>query len=67
MGLNFCTRQINIGKSDYFLEQFDWYSRSGKMILLAENGKMSDSTFNNIVVAACYKKDYKWAENFIPK
>lgn len=65
LGLNFCTRQINIGKSDYFLEQFDWYSIGLGNDLLIENGKMSDSTFNNIVNAACYKKDYRWAENFI--
>lgn len=65
MGLNFCTRQINIGKSEYFLEQFDWYSVGLENDLLIENGKMSDSTFNNIINAACYKKEYKWAENFI--
>ncbi|MEZ4958042.1 MAG: hypothetical protein R2825_31070 [Saprospiraceae bacterium] len=65
IGLNFCARQINAGKSDYFTEQFEWYFKGLKNDLLIENDKMSDTTFNNIVYAACYKKEFDWAEGFI--
>ncbi len=67
MMLNFCTRQINMGNSDYFLEQFDLYSVGLDNGLLIENDKMSETTFNNIVNAACYKQKYDWAEKFIEK
>ncbi len=65
MGLNFCARQINMGKTKYYDEQFDWYEIGLKNNLLIENGKMSDVTFINIVSSACKRKKFRWAENFI--
>lgn len=67
MGLNFCARQINRGKSDYLLEQFDWYVIGLNNNLLIENERISDTTFNNIVSAACHKKEFIWVEEFMEK
>ena len=67
MGLNFCVRQTNLGNAEYFSEQFEWYEKGLENNLLIENNKMSDATFNNVVNAACYKKEFVWAEKFIEK
>ena len=64
MGLNFCSRQINSGKATSHGEAYDWYNIGLKYDLLMENGKMSDATFNNVINSACYKNEFKWAEEF---
>lgn len=67
MGLNYCARQINSGIHSFYKEQFEWYKEGLARNLLLDGEQMSDSTLNNIIVAACRLKEFIWAENFLEK
>lgn len=62
---NYCTRQLNAGKTAYLQEIFDLYKLSLTHNFLLENGLISQFVYKNIVTAACRLKQFDWAREFI--
>jgi hypothetical protein len=62
---NYCTRQLNAGKTAYLQEIFDLYKLSLTHGFLLENGLISQFIYKNIVTAACRLKQFDWVEGFI--
>lgn len=62
---NYCTRQLNAGRTAYLKEIFDLYKLSLTHDFLLENGLISQFAYKNIVTAACRLKQFDWAEEFI--
>ena len=66
IGLNYCSRKVNIGEIKKFSkESLAWYKMGLEKKLLIENGKMSDVTFVNICAAAGREKEVDWGFEFI--
>lgn len=63
--LNFCIKQLNIGKEDYLKEMFQIYEVLLDEDLMLANGFLSPSDFKNIVTVALRLNQVLWAENFI--
>lgn len=63
--LNYCIRQINLGKTAYNSEVFEWYKILLKEDILLENNQLSENNYRNIITASLRSKAYTWAENFI--
>jgi len=66
--LNYCIKNINIGKDEYQLELFDFYKVGLELkVLLERNGILSPFTFNNITKLALRLDKINWTESFIKK
>lgn len=63
--INFCIRQVNEGKTDFFHDILDFYKDGLAKGHLFENGVLSHFTYFNIVAAALHTRDYAWTETFI--
>lgn len=65
--LNYCIRQINIGKSRFFKEILDLYKAMLQSKVVFKNGYMPQWTFKNISTAGIRLKEFEWTEQFILK
>jgi hypothetical protein len=66
LAVNYCIKNINVGKDQYQLEMFDFYNVGLELrILLDENEKISPFTFNNITKLALRLGKIDWTETFI--
>jgi hypothetical protein len=64
--INYCIRQVNKGRVDFFHDIMDFYKDGlSKGHLLDNNGSLSHFTYHNIVAASLHTRDYAWAETFI--
>jgi len=63
--LNYCTRKINQGHSDFILEGFEMYKELLYKDLLYDQGALSHWTFKNIVVLALRSGQFEWTGKFI--
>jgi hypothetical protein len=66
MCINYCIRNINKGKFDYFNDLFTIYKEqiSAKTIYTSED-KISAVSIKNIITVSLRLKEYKWTEKFI--
>lgn len=63
---NFCIRQINAGKKEYYQTQFELYQDELKLgLLYNEKGKMAASSFRNLLMAGLKLGKQEWAEAFL--
>lgn len=62
---NYCTRQLNVGKTEYLSEIFLLYKMSLTHGYLLDNGLISQFVYKNIVTAACRLGEFDWAKIFI--
>lgn len=62
---NFCIRQINEGKREYYREAFDLYKSGLEAEVFLNNGILSRWTYNNIAVIGLKLKEYVWVKGFI--
>ncbi|CAA6803398.1 MAG: Unknown protein [uncultured Aureispira sp.] len=66
LAVNYCIKNINVGKDKYQLEMFDFYKAGLELrILLDENNTLSPFTFNNITKLALRLGKIDWTEKFI--
>ena len=63
--LNFCIRQINFGKSQFYAEALELYKVLLADELLIQDGYLSMWTFRNIVTAGIRTGAFEWTEQFI--
>ena len=60
---NYCIKQINHGKAEFFNELMEWYKF--ELQHFASKKTMSPLTYKNIVYAGLSVKDYEWINNFM--
>ena len=63
--LNYCVKQINFGKSEYYREILELYKVLLQEKIIFKNGYLTQWTYINIIAAGIRLKDYQWTENFI--
>ena len=63
--LNFCIRQINAGRGDWYAEALDLYRELLRRGVLFRNGHLSPWTFKNIVTTGLRTRDFEWTASFI--
>lgn len=65
VGVNYCIRQINLGKSKMSNALFELFELGLKGNYLLVDGNLSRFTYRNIVTIGLINKKYDWVENFI--
>lgn len=65
--LNYCVRQTNTGHSEYYLTCLNLYKLGLDYNCLLTRGKMTENTFQNIVVMATNCQEFEWAKKFMNK
>ena len=66
MAINYCIKEMNIGKNEYSKFAYELYLYALKKNYLLDNGELSRFTFKNIVFIGVKKlQDYKSVEHFI--
>ena len=63
--LNFCVRQINTGRNDYYQEILDVYQLLLEKRIIFENGYLTQWSYINIIMAGIRLGVYDWTEAFI--
>lgn len=63
--LSFTVRRVNKGDLSFQEETLDVYKEALKKETIIQNGKITPTTFNNIVFFALRTGDYDWAEEFV--
>ncbi|MFK7775508.1 MAG: hypothetical protein AB8F94_25425 [Saprospiraceae bacterium] len=63
--INFCIRKLNQGGKKFSQEILDLYKDGLQANYFLENGMLSRFTFNNIVAAGIFTKEFDWLEKFI--
>lgn len=63
--LNYCVRQINFGKSEYYREILSLYKILLREKIIFKNGHLSQWSYINIIAAGIRLKEYDWTEDFI--
>jgi hypothetical protein len=63
--VNFAIHRYDKGDAAFLPEQYELYRLGHERALLLDNGKLSESTFTNAVVAGTAMKELTWTENFI--
>ena len=63
--LNYCTKKINSGNSEYIREMFDLYVNSLQSGVLLVRGQITPWSFKNIVTTGLRLKEFEWIEQFI--
>lgn len=65
--INYTLLKINKGEKDYIKEMLDIYELGIEQGILLTDGKITPTSFRNIVGAALRIKRFDWAEEFIQK
>lgn len=65
--LNYSSSQINNGNKKHFSKMLSLYKFGLEKELLLENGKVTETTFVNIITVGSNIKEFEWVENFIKK
>ncbi|MFK7950381.1 MAG: hypothetical protein AB8G11_22520 [Saprospiraceae bacterium] len=63
--LNFCIRQINHGKTDFYREILDVYKFLLNNQIIFQNGYLAQWDYKNIITVGTRIGEIKWTENFI--
>lgn len=64
---NFCIRQINSGKQNYYREFLELYKTQLKEKVLFRNGYLEEWDYKNIVTAGVRTKEFEWTKQFIQR
>lgn len=62
--INFCIKQINLGKEAYVREVFELYRQALESDYLIDEGILSPWTYKNISSAALKLEEYEWVDKF---
>ncbi len=63
--LNYIIRKVNQGNAEFSSKALEWYKLGLNQELLIEQGRMSETTFGNIVIFGCREKQFDWTKAFI--
>lgn len=66
VGINYCVRQLNAGKEQYFREIYELYKSGLETQTLLHNGVLSPMTYYNIVISGLKVDAFDWVAWFIP-
>lgn len=64
---NFCSLQLNKGKSDYYPKLLSIYKKQVEYGLLLHENKMVIGVFKNIATVALRLKEFEWVRNFVER
>lgn len=67
LGQNYCIRNVNKGKAEYFNELFELYKLGLEKQVIQSDVSQFPPAFKNIVSTGLRVKEYKWVEDFIYK
>jgi len=62
---NFCIKQFNKGKTEFFTELFDLYKKGLELDIYVANGIIPRFMYKNIVTAGLIEGEFDWVESFI--
>ncbi|MEZ4919729.1 MAG: hypothetical protein R2792_11570 [Saprospiraceae bacterium] len=65
IAINFCIRQINEGRQEFYNQIFELYQTGLQAGALMEGDRISRWTYNNITLIALYLKAFEWAWYFL--
>lgn len=65
IAINYCIRQLNIGKRRFLREVFDLYKSALQAQILLHDGQLSHLTYKNIVSAALKLGEFTWTDGFL--
>ncbi len=65
LGINYCIKQLNMGRQDYIRKGFEWYRLGLKRGLLQEEGRLSLFAYSNMVALGLNLKEFDWVEQFL--
>lgn len=63
--INYCIKQINSGKSNYYREVLELYQRTLEQEIIFKNGYLTSWTFKNIITVGIRLNEFAWVEQFI--
>lgn len=63
--INYCLRQCNKGKFEYYRELFNIYDRATKDEIIIVDGLLAPWDYKNAILVALRLKEFTWAEKFI--
>lgn len=63
--LNYSTKKINFGQSQYYQEILDLYKILLDQQIIFKNGYLTQWTYINIITAGIRLQEYEWTEHFI--
>lgn len=63
--LNYLSRQINSGRSEFYPELLEWYQLGLTDGLLIRQNNISEVTFNNITLLGYQSGAFEWTDRFI--
>ena len=63
--LNYCIRQVNGGRREFFNDIMDFYKDGLRKGYLLDHGVLSRFTYHNIVAAGLQTREFDWVEDFI--
>lgn len=63
--INFTIKQVNKGNNDFYNELLDVYSEGIETSLILEKGKLSPTSYRNIVTIGLRQKKFDWVLEFI--
>lgn len=67
LGQNYCIRNVNKGKTEYFNELFELYKLGLDKQVIQSDMSQFPPAFKNIVSTGLKVKEYQWVEDFIYK
>lgn len=65
LAINYCIKQLNMGKQDYIRKGFEWYQLGMKSEVLIEDGRLSLFAYSNMVALGLNLKEFDWVEQLI--
>ena len=65
VAINYCIRRFNTGEQAFIREAFQLYQEGLVIGVFLENGILSRFTYNNIVMAGTYLKEFAWVKKFL--
>ena len=63
--LNYCVKQINSGRTDYYRQIFQLYELLIQQNLIAPGGQLSQWTYTNIITTGIRLGELEWTEAFL--
>jgi hypothetical protein len=67
VAINYCVRQLNTGKEQYFQETYELYKAGLEAKTLLHKGVLSPMTYYNIVISGLKVNAFDWVAWFIPQ
>ena len=63
--INFCIKQLNLGKHPFQQEAFEMYREAADRGLLFDDGNLSEDHYKNLVTLGTRQGEYEWTRSFI--